>query len=91
MSAIIDEALRAPAFPNGAVPPPNIIIPAHNEEASIGRCLSALLSGSHPGEFEIIVVCNGCSDGTANVARGFGSTVRVVELEVRAERNHRKR
>lgn len=60
----------------------SVIIPAHNEEASIGLCLSALLGSARPGEFEIIVVCNGCSDGTANAARAFGGMVRVIEIEV---------
>jgi glycosyltransferase involved in cell wall biosynthesis len=60
----------------------SVIIPAHNEESSIGHCLSALLQTAQPGEFEVIVVCNGCSDGTAVVARGFGSMVRVIEIEV---------
>jgi glycosyltransferase involved in cell wall biosynthesis len=60
----------------------SVIVPAHNEEASIGRCLSALLADARPGEFEVIVVCNGCTDGTANAARAFGSMVRVIEIEV---------
>ena len=60
----------------------SVIIPAHNEEASIGLCLSSLLAGARPGEFEIIVVCNGCTDGTANAARAFGTMVRVIEIEV---------
>jgi glycosyltransferase involved in cell wall biosynthesis len=60
----------------------SVIIPAHNEEASIGPCLSALLAGAKPGEFEVIVVCNGCTDGTANAARAFGSMVRVIEIEI---------
>jgi glycosyltransferase involved in cell wall biosynthesis len=81
MSAITVEALRSAAVGDGAVPPPAIIIPAHNEEASIGRCLSALLSGSLPGEFEVIVACNGCTDRTAEVARSFGPQVRVIEIE----------
>jgi glycosyltransferase involved in cell wall biosynthesis len=68
--------------PPFAAPAGSVIVPAHNEEATIGLCLSGLLGEARPGEFEIIVVCNGCSDGTANVARGFGSMVRVVELEV---------
>lgn len=60
----------------------SVIIPAHNEEASIGACLAALLGSARPGEFEIIVVCNGCSDGTASAARAYGSMVRVLEIEV---------
>jgi glycosyltransferase involved in cell wall biosynthesis len=60
----------------------SIIIPAHNEEASIGHCLSALLRNARPGEFEVIVVCNGCNDNTAGAARAFGSMVRVIEIEV---------
>jgi glycosyltransferase involved in cell wall biosynthesis len=59
----------------------SVIIPAHNEEASIGICLSSLLATARPGEFEVIVVCNGCTDGTANAARAFGSMVRVIEIE----------
>lgn len=69
--------------PAGAAPPlGSIIIPAHNEEASIGLCLSSLLHDASPGEFEVIVVCNGCTDGTANAARAFGGMVRVIEIEV---------
>lgn len=59
----------------------SVIIPAHNEESSIGSCLTALLGAARPGEFEVIVVCNGCTDGTANAARAFGSMVRVIEIE----------
>jgi hypothetical protein len=78
MSARRFETLSSESsFPTGSV-----IIPAHNEEASIGHCLSSLLAAARPGEFEIVVVCNGCSDGTANVARSFGNSVRVIELEV---------
>ena len=63
------------------MPSASVIIPAHDEERTIGRLLSALLADAAPDEFEIIVVCNGCSDGTADVARGFGPAVQVVEVE----------
>jgi glycosyltransferase involved in cell wall biosynthesis len=58
----------------------SIIIPAYNEAGSIARCLSSLLRDARPGEFELIVVCNGCTDETAAIARGFGEGVRVLEL-----------
>ncbi|MDB6172540.1 MAG: glycosyl transferase [Chthoniobacteraceae bacterium] len=59
----------------------SIVIPAHNEEAVIGRCLTSLISGSKPGELEIIVACNGCTDRTAEIAHAFGEPVRVVETQ----------
>jgi len=60
----------------------SVIIPAHNEERVIARTLEAMVAGASPGELEIIVVANGCSDATADVARGFGEPVKVVETPV---------
>lgn len=53
---------------------------AHDEEQVIGRTLAALLSGSRPGELEIVVVANGCTDRTAERARDFAG-VTVLESE----------
>lgn len=53
----------------------SVVIPAHDEEAVIGRCLSGLLRDAAPGELEVVVVCNGCTDATAAVARGFGGVL----------------
>jgi glycosyltransferase involved in cell wall biosynthesis len=60
----------------------SIIIPAHNESAVIVRTLSAMTGGACPGELEVIVVCNGCTDDTASLARQFGAPVRVVETDI---------
>jgi glycosyltransferase involved in cell wall biosynthesis len=57
-----------------------VVIPARNEARVIGRCLDALFSGFGPGELDVVVVCNGCSDETAELARWSGHPVRVVEL-----------
>ena len=57
-----------------------VVIPAHNEERVLARLLGGLLDGPLP--LEVVVVCNGCTDGTAAVARGFGDAVRVVETPV---------
>lgn len=60
----------------------SIVIPAHNEERVIGRLLDALTAGAPPpggpGAFDIVVVCNGCTDGTAEAASRPG--VRVVSV-----------
>jgi len=58
-----------------------IIIPAHNESAVIEQALTALLSQASPGD-EIIIVCNGCTDDTAAIARCFEPKVTVLETPV---------
>lgn len=61
----------------------SIVIPAHNEETTIGDLLASLTIGAEPGEMEIIVAANGCSDRTSDVARSFdsgGTRVQVLEL-----------
>ena len=60
----------------------SVVIAAYNEEEVIGRCLDALLSTARPTELEIVVVCNGCIDRTAEVARAYGDGVRVIETPI---------
>lgn len=68
----------------------SIVIPAHNEAAVIARTLRAMTAGlpAAAGEsagrdaLDIVVVCNGCTDATAQIARGFGSRVRVIETDI---------
>jgi glycosyltransferase involved in cell wall biosynthesis len=59
----------------------SVVIPAHDEAVVIKRCLDSLFTGIEPGELEVIVVCNGCHDETAAVARSCGHPVRVLELQ----------
>lgn len=46
-----------------------VVVPAHNEEAVIGRTLRRLLAGTAPGELHVVVVPNACTDRTAEEAR----------------------
>lgn len=60
----------------------SIVVPAFNESSVIARTLKALTDGASPGELDVIVVCNGCTDDTAAIARSFGQPVRVIETEL---------
>ena len=58
-----------------------IIIPAHNEARVIARTLRTLTADAKPGEFDIIVVCNGCSNDTPAVAANVAHPdVRVLAI-----------
>jgi hypothetical protein len=63
-----------------------VIIPAHNEARVIGRLLGQLTDGASPGEFDVIVVANGCTDDTAEVAAASGLQVRVLSIPVPSKR-----
>ena len=63
----------------------SIVVPAHNEEAVIADHLASLLAGTDPGEFEVVVVANACTDGTAENARKAG--VRVLETATPGKAN----
>lgn len=71
------DGFEAEQFPERPIA--SIVIPAHNEEAVIGRCLRVMTANAKPGELEIIVVGNGCMDATCEIARGFSSDVRVID------------
>ena len=60
----------------------SVIIPAHNEERVIARTLDTLLAGAQASAVEVIVVCNGCTDRTADTVRQTGLPVLLIETEV---------
>ncbi len=73
LSAATPETLPAPRDSVRAV----VVVPAHDEEQRIGRCLEALASQVEvaPEEFEVIVVLDACEDGTATVVDAVRSSL----------------
>ena len=60
-------------------PTVSVIVPVYNRAHLIGQTLAALLAQTRSAD-EIIVVDDGSTDGSAAVARTFGSAVQVVEM-----------
>ncbi len=56
----------------------SVIIPAYNEEQYLGKTLEAVLAQDYP-DFEVIVVDNASTDGTAKIARSFQKAKLVSE------------
>ncbi len=53
----------------------SIVIPALNEEAALPQCLASVTGQAFDGAFEMVVVDNGSTDRTAEVARLCGARV----------------
>jgi len=69
----LDVTNSAPRF--------SIVIPARDEERYIGKCLESIAAASapYPGQVEVIVALNRCTDRTEEIVRGFGA--RTIEVE----------
>lgn len=68
----------------------SFVIPAHNEEALIGRTIGALHAAGRSTErpYEIIVADDGSTDATGEIARGLGAAVVPIDRrQIAAARN----
>jgi len=68
------------------LPTVSMIVPVHDERATIEAKLANVQSLAYPPDrFELIVVCDGCTDGTPEVVSPFaGDRTVLVELASRA-------
>ncbi|MBL7501235.1 glycosyltransferase [Frankia sp. CNm7] len=75
--ALASLAYREPR-PRGPVPPVRflVLIPAHNEQAVLGRTLKAINAAIRPRD-RVVVVADRCTDATEKIAREHGADVVV--------------
>ena len=60
----------------------SVIIPARNEEKTIGQCLESLAQMNfHANDFEVIVVDNGSTDRTEEIAKSFAARLHLTVLK----------
>ena len=71
---------RAPAAP-AYQPPVAVVVPAYNEAVGIERAVRSLAASDYP-TFEVIVVDDGSTDGTADIVEGLAlDSVRLLRKE----------
>jgi cellulose synthase/poly-beta-1,6-N-acetylglucosamine synthase-like glycosyltransferase/peptidoglycan/xylan/chitin deacetylase (PgdA/CDA1 family) len=58
--------------------PVSVIVPAYNEAAGIERCLRSMVGSDYADALEVILVDDGSSDGTADLAAALGLPVTIV-------------
>ncbi|MCK0067851.1 glycosyltransferase [Kordiimonas laminariae] len=69
-------------FNSVSTPVCSIITPAYNEANVIGKTLQSLLKDARPNEFEIIIICNGCTDNTANIANEYAPDAQIITTDI---------
>ena len=55
----------------GVAPDISIVVPARDEAGSIAPCLASLLAQDYAGRFRVILVDDGSTDGTGDIARAL--------------------
>jgi len=71
----------APPLSPGEAPQVTVIVPARDEEANIGRCLSSIVALDYPGaRLSVLVVDDHSADATAAIVRKFAAQYRQVSL-----------
>ena len=58
----------------------SVIIPAHNAEGYIRKALDSIKNQTFT-DYELIVVCDSCTDNTASIAHEYGAIVEEVKFE----------
>lgn len=82
---MIDDTLsNSPAPASATVPSVSVIIPAHNEQECIERCISSVRQTGWPSDrLEILIADHHSTDATASVATRAGARVIRVPREKR--------
>lgn len=76
----------APAQPSAAPPAVSVIVPARDEAEHVGAALRSLLAQTYPGALRVILVDDGSTDGTGEIARAIADPrLQVVTGAARPE------
>jgi len=63
------------------------VVPSHNEELSIARCVQSLEDASGSAK-NVIVIAHNCTDATAEIAQRAGARVEIVNDPLLAGKGH---
>jgi MYXO-CTERM domain-containing protein len=83
LGALASRRRRRDPATGAARPRLTIVVPAHDEEATLPACLRSLREAidADGGDARVVVVADACADATARVAEGMGARVLVRDDE----------
>ncbi len=68
---MLNPPLDGPASPGAERVKLSIVIPAYNEENTVGQAVAEILNTDYPCDIELIVVDDGSTDATATLLSAF--------------------
>lgn len=72
-----DDLAPAPGFMNW--PAIAVVVPARDEAAGVGRCVTSILSQPYPGELSMVLVDDQSQDGTAEIAARAAAAIGAAD------------
>jgi cellulose synthase/poly-beta-1,6-N-acetylglucosamine synthase-like glycosyltransferase len=77
---------RGSSLPDAELPAVSILVPCHNEEVVIGLTIQSMLRLDYPAEkLEVLIINDGSTDRTGEIARNFTADPRLQVLDVPPE------
>lgn len=77
LAAVSDALAPTPQIPTSPAPGISVVVCTYNGSGTLRDCLEGVLTLHYPN-YEVIVVCDGSTDGSARIARQYEG-VRVIE------------
>jgi cellulose synthase/poly-beta-1,6-N-acetylglucosamine synthase-like glycosyltransferase len=85
----MSEATRPPGHAGRPWPRSvSVVIPAYNAAATLAEQLGALAGQDYEGDWEVVVVDNGSSDATADIARRYAQRLPACRVVEGRQRGH---
>jgi GT2 family glycosyltransferase len=75
LSTVRERTQHVPTNPTGAVPLVSVVVPVLNGERFLRESLDSILAQTYP-ELEVIVLDDGSTDRTAEIATSYGDAIR---------------